>query len=184
MQRLRDSMRKRFQRNSKAFAASLQEVVRPWVWIRLPRGLGLPERSILRKVLSFFPQTFPCSTDTRSGANLHSALKIPVCMENDANVFGLGESLAGAARGLRNWVGDRARNRHGRLRVFRREALGRRRARVFGRVRAHDNRTRGDCLRMRVVWVPGDVRICAGACFRGKKGTSCPGGKRRAAWSV
>jgi glucokinase len=26
-------------------------------------------------------------------------------MENDANVFGLGESWAGAARGVRNWVG-------------------------------------------------------------------------------
>jgi glucokinase len=32
-------------------------------------------------------------------------LGIPVAMENDANVFGLGESFAGAAKGIRNWVG-------------------------------------------------------------------------------
>ncbi len=39
------------------------------------------------------------------GRCLQKTLPIPVYMENDANVFGLGESFAGAAKGLRNWVG-------------------------------------------------------------------------------
>jgi glucokinase len=39
------------------------------------------------------------------GQHLQQNLRIPVCMENDANVFGLGESWAGAAKGIRNWVG-------------------------------------------------------------------------------
>ncbi|MGA2400375.1 MAG: ROK family protein [Syntrophobacteraceae bacterium] len=39
------------------------------------------------------------------GHDIRRNLGIPVCMENDANAFGLGESFTGAARGVRNWVG-------------------------------------------------------------------------------
>lgn len=39
------------------------------------------------------------------GQDLRRNLGIPVCVENDANAFGLGESWTGAARGVRNWVG-------------------------------------------------------------------------------
>lgn len=37
--------------------------------------------------------------------NLHLALDIPVPLENDANVFGLGEAWQGNAQGIENWVG-------------------------------------------------------------------------------
>ncbi len=39
------------------------------------------------------------------GDELRERTKIPVFMENDANVFGLGEGFAGAAMGIDNWVG-------------------------------------------------------------------------------
>lgn len=38
-------------------------------------------------------------------ANLEQSLGLPVVMENDCNVFGLGESWKGSAKGLENWVG-------------------------------------------------------------------------------
>jgi glucokinase len=36
---------------------------------------------------------------------LQHALEIPVILENDANLFGVGENWVGAGRGLSNWVG-------------------------------------------------------------------------------
>jgi len=39
------------------------------------------------------------------GPGLRARTGLPVFMENDANVFGLGESWAGVARGIENWVG-------------------------------------------------------------------------------
>lgn len=39
------------------------------------------------------------------GRRLQEALEVPVFMENDANVFGLGEAWAGQGRHLRHWIG-------------------------------------------------------------------------------
>jgi glucokinase len=39
------------------------------------------------------------------GVELQQHLKVPVVLENDANVFGLGEHWAGAGRNISNWVG-------------------------------------------------------------------------------
>lgn len=68
-------------------------------------GLGVAGKIDSLKGLVVFSPNLPMLDGFALGRNLQSALKIPVCMENDANVFGLGESLAGAAKGLRNWVG-------------------------------------------------------------------------------
>ena len=57
-----------------------------------------------RRIGDFFPN-LPVLDGYPLGQVIRRNLAIPVYMENDANVFGLGESLAGSARGVRNWVG-------------------------------------------------------------------------------
>ena len=68
-------------------------------------GLGVAGKIDPSRGLVVFSPNLPMLDGYPLGRRLEESLQIPVYMENDANVFGLGESLAGAARGLRNWVG-------------------------------------------------------------------------------
>lgn len=68
-------------------------------------GLGVAGKIDPSKGLVVFSPNLPMLDGHPIGRHLEEALQIPVYMENDANVFGLGESFAGAARGFRNWVG-------------------------------------------------------------------------------
>lgn len=52
-----------------------------------------------------FSPNLPALDGYPLGAELEAKLGIPVFMENDANVFGLGEDWTGAAKGIENWVG-------------------------------------------------------------------------------
>ncbi|MGC9196564.1 MAG: ROK family protein [Syntrophobacteraceae bacterium] len=71
----------------------------------LGAGLGVAGKIDSSKGLVVFSPNLPNLNGYRLGQNLEDALRLPVRMENDANVFGLGESFAGAARGFANWVG-------------------------------------------------------------------------------
>ena len=68
-------------------------------------GLGVAGKIDPAKGLVVFSPNLPVLDGHPLGRILEQALNLPVAMENDANVFGLGEAFAGAARGLSNWVG-------------------------------------------------------------------------------
>lgn len=68
-------------------------------------GLGVAGKIDRSTGSVIFSPNLPVLDGYPLGQELERNLQIPVCMENDANVFGLGESWAGAARGVRNWVG-------------------------------------------------------------------------------
>ncbi len=68
-------------------------------------GLGVAGKIDRSTGSVIFSPNLPVLDGYPIGQHLRRNLQIPVCMENDANVFGLGESWAGAARGVRNWVG-------------------------------------------------------------------------------
>ncbi len=52
-----------------------------------------------------FSPNLPAMRNFPLARELETGLGLPVTIENDANVFGLGESRAGAGRGVRNWIG-------------------------------------------------------------------------------
>ena len=68
-------------------------------------GLGVAGKIDPQRGLVVFSPNLPMLDGYPLGRRLEKSLNIPVNMENDANVFGLGESFAGVAKGLRNWVG-------------------------------------------------------------------------------
>jgi glucokinase len=68
-------------------------------------GLGVAGKIDSSKGLVVFSPNLPNLNGYRLGQNLEDALQLPVFTANDADVFGLGESFAGAARGFANWVG-------------------------------------------------------------------------------
>jgi len=68
-------------------------------------GLGVAGKIDRSTGSVIFSPNLPVLDGYPLGQELGRSLQIPVCMENDANVFGLGESWAGAVRGVRNWVG-------------------------------------------------------------------------------
>jgi len=68
-------------------------------------GLGVAGKIDRSAGSVIFSPNLPVLNGYPIGHDLEKNLQIPVCMENDANVFGIGESWAGAARGIRNWVG-------------------------------------------------------------------------------
>ncbi len=68
-------------------------------------GLGVAGKIDRAGGLVIFSPNLPALDGYPLGQDLERELGVPVCMENDANVFGLGESRAGVARGVRNWVG-------------------------------------------------------------------------------
>ncbi|MFP5213663.1 MAG: ROK family protein [Acidobacteriota bacterium] len=68
-------------------------------------GLGVAGKIDPRRGLVVFSPNLPSMRDYPLGGELHERLKLPVVMENDANVFGLGEGWVGSARGIGNWIG-------------------------------------------------------------------------------
>ncbi len=68
-------------------------------------GLGVAGKIDRAAGLVIFSPNLPVLDGYPLGKYLQHNLEIPVYMENDANVFGLGESFAGAATGIANWVG-------------------------------------------------------------------------------
>ncbi len=68
-------------------------------------GLGVAGKIDRAGGLVIFSPNLPVLDGYPLGQVIGQNLAIPVYMENDTNVFGLGESFAGAARGVRNWVG-------------------------------------------------------------------------------
>ena len=68
-------------------------------------GLGVAGKIDSSSGTVIFSPNLPMLNGYPLGKDLQQNMAIPVCMENDANVFGLGESWAGAARGIRNWAG-------------------------------------------------------------------------------
>ncbi len=67
-------------------------------------GLGVAGK-IDRAGTVLFSPNLPPLDGYPLGDELRERTKIPVFMENDANVFGLGEGFAGAAMGMENWAG-------------------------------------------------------------------------------
>ncbi|MCE5335091.1 MAG: ROK family protein [Desulfobacteraceae bacterium] len=68
-------------------------------------GLGVAGKIDPAAGTVVFSPNLPALNGFPLGRELGEKLGIPVVMENDANAFGLGESWAGAARDLDNWVG-------------------------------------------------------------------------------
>ncbi len=68
-------------------------------------GLGVAGKidHVLGRVL--FSPNLPGMNDYPLGAEVREALKVPVVVENDANVFGFGENWLGKGRGIDNWIG-------------------------------------------------------------------------------
>ena len=52
-----------------------------------------------------FSPNLPSMKNYPLGPELQKGLKLPVAMENDANVFGMGESWLGSGRRIDNWIG-------------------------------------------------------------------------------
>lgn len=72
-----------------------------------PEAVGLAVAGKIDKAGGrvIFSPNLPALDGYPLGNELREKLGIPVFMENDANAFGLGESWAGAARGIENWIG-------------------------------------------------------------------------------
>jgi glucokinase len=68
-------------------------------------GLGVAGKidSLEGKVI--FSPNLPAMNDYPLASKLQDSLELPVVMENDANVFGIGENRLGAGRGIDNWIG-------------------------------------------------------------------------------
>ncbi len=68
-------------------------------------GLGVAGKVDHKRGWVIFSPNLPAMRDYPLGPEVESSLGVPVLMENDANVFGIGESWVGAGRGITNWVG-------------------------------------------------------------------------------
>lgn len=68
-------------------------------------GLGVAGKLDYREGAITFSPNLPHLNGFPIGARLSENLALPVVIENDANVFGLGESWHGAAKNWNNWLG-------------------------------------------------------------------------------
>ncbi len=68
-------------------------------------GIGVAGKIDRRMGRVIFSPNLPSMIDYPLARELQNELDVPVIMENDANMFGLGENLLGAGRGIRNWLG-------------------------------------------------------------------------------
>jgi len=68
-------------------------------------GLGVAGKVDPKRGWVIFSPNLPAMRDYPLGPEIGGSLGVPVLMENDANVFGVGESWVGAGRGIANWVG-------------------------------------------------------------------------------
>jgi glucokinase len=68
-------------------------------------GLGVAGKVDRQRGWVVFSPNLPAMRNYPFGPELEKNLGLPVLLENDANVFGIGESWVGAGRSIRNWVG-------------------------------------------------------------------------------
>jgi glucokinase len=68
-------------------------------------GLGVAGKLDRRKGAVLFSPNLPPMNGYPLARDLRRALSVPVVLENDADSFGVGESLLGAGRGTPNWIG-------------------------------------------------------------------------------
>lgn len=68
-------------------------------------GLGIAGKIDTARGMVVFSPNLPTLNGFAVVPELEKALGVPVAMENDANLFGIGEKWAGAGRGIPNWVG-------------------------------------------------------------------------------
>jgi glucokinase len=68
-------------------------------------GVGIAGKLDRKGGRILFSPNLPSMRDFPLVELLGNAVGLPVVMENDANVFGVGESRAGKAKGVPNWVG-------------------------------------------------------------------------------
>ena len=68
-------------------------------------GLGVAGKIDRFKGWVIFSPNLPELRDYPLGPELEETLGIPVIMENDANMFGVGEKWVGAGRDIDNWIG-------------------------------------------------------------------------------
>jgi len=68
-------------------------------------GLGVAGKIDPREGRVLFSPNLASMKDYPLAQHVREGLGIPVVMENDANAFGIGENLAGAGRGISNWIG-------------------------------------------------------------------------------
>ena len=68
-------------------------------------GLGVAGKVDHQRGWVIFSPNLPAMRDYPLGPEIANSLGVAVLIENDANVFGIGESWVGAGRGISNWVG-------------------------------------------------------------------------------
>ncbi len=68
-------------------------------------GMGVAGKIDPQNNVVVFSPNLPAMDNFPLGVRMEEALRIPVTMENDANVYGLGENWVGSAQDLNNWVG-------------------------------------------------------------------------------
>jgi glucokinase len=68
-------------------------------------GLGVAGKVDHQRGWVIFSPNLPAMRDYPLGPELENSLGLPVLLENDANVFGIGESWVGAGREIQNWIG-------------------------------------------------------------------------------
>lgn len=68
-------------------------------------GMGVAGKIDARQGLLIFSPNIPTMRNYPLGVELREGLGLPVFMENDANVFGLGENWVGSGRDVDNWIG-------------------------------------------------------------------------------
>jgi glucokinase len=68
-------------------------------------GLGVAGKINRSQGLVVFSPNLPSMRNYPLAGKLEEGVGIPVVIENDANVFGVGEHIAGTARGIENWIG-------------------------------------------------------------------------------
>lgn len=68
-------------------------------------GLGAAGRIDAARGMVVFSPNLPSMKNYPLADELEKSLAIPVVLENDANVYGIGESWAGSGEGIENWIG-------------------------------------------------------------------------------
>ena len=68
-------------------------------------GLGIAGRIDSTRGLVIFSPNLPSMKNYPLAVELGAKLSIPVILENDANVFGIGEAWVGSGKGIANWIG-------------------------------------------------------------------------------
>lgn len=68
-------------------------------------GIGVAGKIHRARGEVIFSPNLPAMNGYPLAMELRETLRVPVAMDNDANVFGVGESWLGSGRGIPNWIG-------------------------------------------------------------------------------